>query len=290
MSPSILDKIRGMFGSGSEFKNPRNIIITGVPRSGTTLTCFLLTEIPNAVGLNEPVKIGRLGGKEDILEGVEQFFNRNRHTLIHEGFALARATEEGITDNNFSKDPADRKTLVRKQKVKIDKELQDDFYLCVKHNATFTTLMEDLRKKYPFYAQVRNPIPVLGSWNSLDLPASRGEVRIADKLNPKLYNELLAIPDVYDKQLHILNWYYESYTRLPAENIIRYEELVKTNGKALKIIVPAAADLEYPLESKNKSKLYDSDIMKRLGEKLLSNTNHACWEFYTPEQVEGMLL
>ncbi len=32
-----------------------NIILTGIPRSGTTLICYLLNKIPNTVALHEPM-------------------------------------------------------------------------------------------------------------------------------------------------------------------------------------------------------------------------------------------
>jgi hypothetical protein len=289
MSPSIINRIKSLWQTKPEFHNPRNILLTGVPRSGTTLTCFLLTEIPNSVGLNEPVRIGRLGSRENIIAGIEKFFNRNRHTLLYEGVALARATEKGITDNNFSKDQGDRKTLVQKQKVKIDKELQPDFYLTVKHNSSFTILMDELRKRYPFYAQIRNPIPVLGSWNSLDIPVSRGEIRASEWMYPEFHQKLQSIPDLYERQLFILDWYYRSYIKLPEDHIIRYEELIRTNGRELQKIVPEAANLDYPLDSKNKSKLYDSDVMQQIGALLLSKEDHACWHFYTKEEVRKYL-
>ncbi|MBR9919603.1 MAG: hypothetical protein GYB31_02115 [Bacteroidetes bacterium] len=289
MQSNILQKLQQLFGKKTEGPDlsDRNIILTGVPRSGTTLTCFLLTEIPNSVALNEPVRIGRLRTKENIIEGIGTFFQENRHTLLTEKTAIARATKKGITDNNFA-DGKGRKTIAKKQRVTIDKDLNPDFYLGIKHNATFTILMDELRAIYPFFAQIRNPIPVLGSWNSLDVPASRGEVRASEWLNTKLHKELEAMDDLYEKQLHILQWYFEQYTKLPESSIIRYEDLIKTNGRSLQTVVPEAANLEYPLESKNRSKLYDSDIMKRLGEKLLSR-DHACWQFYDRSEVEAML-
>ena len=36
-------------------KRGRNILLTGVPRSGTTLTSRLLSEAPDTVALNEPL-------------------------------------------------------------------------------------------------------------------------------------------------------------------------------------------------------------------------------------------
>jgi len=39
-----------------------DIILTGIARSGTTLTCFLLNKLPQAVALHEPMDPSQLVG------------------------------------------------------------------------------------------------------------------------------------------------------------------------------------------------------------------------------------
>jgi hypothetical protein len=39
--------------------NQTNIVSTGLPRSGTTLTCHLLNKLPNTVALHEPIAPGQ---------------------------------------------------------------------------------------------------------------------------------------------------------------------------------------------------------------------------------------
>ena len=53
---------------------------------------------------------------------------------------------------------------------------------------------------------------------------------------------------------------------LPPENVIRYEDLVSSGGKALSIITSSANRLEEPLESRNFNPLYDREDMLRIGE------------------------
>ncbi|MEO0788865.1 MAG: hypothetical protein AAFY36_09395, partial [Bacteroidota bacterium] len=61
--------------------------------------------------------------------------------------------------------------------------------------------------------------------------------------------------------------------------------VVSSDGKALEIIdQQASTQLSDSLASRNKSKVYDSDLMKRLTEKLV-NKDHACWSFYSREEV-----
>jgi hypothetical protein len=288
MIKSILTKIKDSLGvSDSDFPDrPKFTLLTGVPRSGTTLCCYLLGQIPDVVALNESIRIAQI---EDVAKSVDftmDFMRRNRRTLLKKGFAVSRATEDGFTDNNFASVEGKRKTLVQKQRVKVDKPLTKDLHLIVKHNAFFTMLMPDFRDNFPLHAIIRNPVSVLGSWNSLDIPVSRGEVRAASKFAPKLQAALDKIPDVHDRQLYIMNWYFENYLELKSDKIIRYEDVIATNGAALQGVEPkAATHLEVDLNSKNKSKLYDQDTMKMIGERLLHMDN-ACWEFYDKSLVE----
>ncbi|MEL6392772.1 MAG: hypothetical protein AAFR97_08450 [Bacteroidota bacterium] len=262
-----------------------DFILTGIPRSGTTLACLLLSQLPDCVALNEPMRTAQYRTYADALNAVPQFYQDTRHSILTRGKAVARAVNGQMTDNHFSNEAGGRKKLVKKQEIDIDKSLSPDFRLGVKHNALFTILLEELMKNYPVYAFIRNPIAVLGSWNSLDLPASRGEVRAAQWLYPSLAKDLEAIPDRFDRQLHILDWYFRRYLLLPSAQVIKYEDVVSSDGKALEIIdQQASTQLSDSLASRNKSKVYDSDLMKRLTEKLV-NKDHACWSFYSREEV-----
>jgi hypothetical protein len=288
MAIKIFDHIKSWINiTASEEIRLNNIVITGVPRSGTTLCCYLLSQVPNMVALNEPLNLRKFKTKRRAIRGIENFYAHTRHTLLTEGFATARATKDGLTDNNFAVVAGKRDLVVKKRQVKIDKPLDANFYLALKHNALFTIMVSQLQELYPTYAIVRNPLSILGSWNSVEIPVTRGEVRAAQWLAPQLTEQLEEIPDIYDKQLHILNWYFNQYLSLPKDNVLKYEEIIRSNGHALKVIHPKAIHLNKPLESKNKSNLYNKDLMKKLADKLLK-TDHAYWSFYNRSDVENI--
>jgi hypothetical protein len=75
---------------------------------------------------------------------------------------------------------------------------------------------------------------------------------------------------------------------LPEQNVIPYEDIVDSGGKALAVISPAAKELNETLSSRNLSDLYDRDSMLKLGENLLRSEG-ANWRFYTRESVERLL-
>ena len=75
---------------------------------------------------------------------------------------------------------------------------------------------------------------------------------------------------------------------LPEQNVIRYEDIVDSGGRALAVISPGAEELDEPLSSRNLGELYDRDTMLRLGERLLGSDG-AYWHFYSREEVEQLL-
>lgn len=268
--------------------NEKNVILTGVPRSGTTLACLLLSKLSDGVALNEPMRTAAYQTRAEALAAVPAFFTSTRSSILERGVATARAVGGKMTDNHFAEVKGKRTKLVTKQEIRIEKPLTSSFRLAIKHNALFTILQDDLLRKYPVFAFVRNPLAVLASWNSLDLPVSRGEVRALDLLLPDKAAELRRQGSLAERQLYILNWYFERYRTLPAGAVIKYEDIVASGGRALSAIDPAAAGLDEDLSGRNRSKVYDWTTIGPLAKRLLASDN-ACWSFYERAEVENLL-
>ena len=285
----MLRKILSLIRPPRESLEGKNIILTGVPRSGTTLTCFLLSKIPDMVALNEPLRIGNIDSRQKALKKIRRFYNRTRTSLHESSEAMARATEGGISDNNFSSGKDGRREkIVRKRLVKFDKEFSPTCTVAVKHNALFTILLKELKEIYPTYAIIRNPVAVLGSWNSVQVPVASGSVRAADILEPELNSELEKLDSIIERQLFILDWYFRRYMSLNEEQVIKYEDIIESNGSILSRIHPGAGDLQEELNSRNKSKVYEYGQHSDLYDALL-NSNNACWEFYSKDQARAIL-
>jgi hypothetical protein len=79
----------------------RNIILTGIPRSGTTLTCFLLNQLPNVVALVEPMRVGELDPIDHRanIDLIGRFFADQRASLLVGGTALGRSVDGATIDN-----------------------------------------------------------------------------------------------------------------------------------------------------------------------------------------------
>jgi hypothetical protein len=277
-------------------RNSRNIVLTGLPRSGTTLACYLLNDLPNTVALLEPFEAGRFAGllpeREAVADAMERWYGKTRRRALRKGEVTTRHVGGKIPDNPFgpqSEGEEPRQWLASKGRIRIGKEIGRDFYLVVKDPPMFTALLPILVQRFPTFAVVRNPLAVLASWNSVDIPAREGRVPRAEAYDPDLARRLISIEDRLERQLGLLDWWCERFEQyLPQDHILRYEDIVGSGGRALAAIVPAAGGLDEPLSGRNTNDLYDRAEVAEIGYRLLES-NGAYWHFYARESVKELL-
>ncbi len=275
--------------------NKYNVILTGVPRSGTTLTCHLLNKLPNTVALHEPMDVDvfpKLKDHDGICDEIDRFFGETRRSIITCKTAISKHVNGLVPDNPIGDQRSKsglRESIISLGEISIRKELSPDFVLVVKHPAAFTAVLESLIKRFPCYAVIRNPLSVLASWNSTELPVANGHAHNAERLDIDLAQTLERIEDTTDRQLQLLSWFFEKYQKiLPEGSILRYEDIITSGGKSLGVIAPEALALNELLECKNRNRLYDTELMRFLQQKLLK-TDGAFWQFYSKESVELLL-
>src|SRR5438874_9083100 len=97
------------------------------------------------------------------------------------------------------------------------------------------TLLETWSKRFDCFAIIRNPLATLASWNSLDwFPLKDGHSPIGEKLDVDLARDLAAKSDPIERQIHILEWFYDRFRRfLPDRALIKYEDLIVSRGREL---------------------------------------------------------
>ena len=118
--------------------------------------------------------------------------------------------------------------------ISIDKPLSLPFTLLVKHNALFVALLPRLAETFPFLALVRNPLSVLASWQTVDLPVNRGRLPAGEELDPELHRALERESDLLRRQVIILDWFFSRFrAHLGPSDILRYEEVVESGGRVL---------------------------------------------------------
>ena len=84
----------------------RNVVLTGPPRSGTTLCCNLLNKLPNTAALHEPIRpfgfVSPDASTEEILGAMERFFGRQRRNIRERGFAETKHMGGMISTDPYS--------------------------------------------------------------------------------------------------------------------------------------------------------------------------------------------
>src|SRR5947207_5304395 len=188
----------------------RNVLITGTPRSGTTLVCSLLNKLPDIVALHEPMNVFEFVGRnsEQILDMIDSFCAESRKSLQENKFAISKHVGGKVRDNSAAADRAGKRTRQTEHgRIEIDKPLSKEFTLAIKHPAAFTALLGVLSKRFECCAIIRNPLATLASWNSLDwFPLKDGHLPVGEKLDVDLARELSKKSDAVERQIQVLEW------------------------------------------------------------------------------------
>lgn len=240
-------------------------LLSGIPRSGSSLACRLAGQLPDFVALSEPMARSEFAGlatPSEALATIEGFVQRTCGRIATRRRASTIHVEGRLTDDVVVADAVDglRRRQAAQAEIDIDKPLSDGFSLLIKHNALFAALLPQLTASFRCIGLVRNPLAVLASWQTVDLPVNRGRIPAGEQFDPDLRAALDCDADTLARQVTIINWFFAQYDGLAAERILRYEELVAGGGQALFGVLGREAK-RVPLTSRNGHALYrDADI------------------------------
>ena len=222
-------------------ERPQTWLLSGIPRSGTSLCCRLAGALPDTVALAEPLR------RREVFEGTDtpraagafigDFVEQTRAQIVMKRWAPTIQVGGCLDDNRaVSRYTATGLRQLRGEwgEIAIDKPLSDRFTLLIKHNALFAALLPWLTPSFSCVALVRNPLAVLASWQTVDLPVHRGHIPGGEQFDHHLHRALEQEPGVLQRQIVILDWFFARYQAyLTPGSIIRYEDLVDSGGLAL---------------------------------------------------------
>ena len=276
-------------------------LLCGIPRSGNGLCCRLADRLPDTVALSQPyhphctfegVRIGSLPrGPRDASVRLGEFAAKVRRQIREEGRAPSHQVGGGLYDNIMgSERDADSGLRERRGEwgsIAIDKPLSERFTLFMSQPAVFSALLPEAAERFACLALVRNPLSLLASWQTVNLPFNRGRIAGAEPYDPKLRRALDDEPDRLRRQLIILEWFFARYdAHLERRNVIRYEDLVESGGTVLFRRLGHERAEPVVLKSRNESVLYDEDRVDTLLDALLASGG-AWTRFYRPSELEG---
>ena len=268
-------------------------LLTGIPRSGSSLACRLAGQLPDFVALSEPMPRTEFAGLTtpcEALATIERFEKRTRGRIARRRRAPSVHVDGRLADNVVDADAVGglRRRRLAQAEIDIDKPLSEGFSLLIKHNALFAALLPQVVPSFRCIGLVRNPLAVLASWQTVDLPINRGRIPAGEQFDPDLRAALDRDADTLARQLTVINWFFARYgDELAAGGILRYEELVASGGKALFRMLGHANAERVPLTSRNDHAVYrNTDIDRLLG--ALRDNGGAWTRFYSRTDCDAL--
>lgn len=266
-------------------------ILVAPARSGSTFACDLLNKARGVIALDEPFSREELDGltKRDFMGLIKRRFQEERQRIVQTGKALSTQADNHLTEHyGVAPDGSGpRRRQVTLGTISVNPGRQD-FHLIFKHTLPFTSVVRELEAEYPMVALVRNPLAILLSWNAIDAAYRDGQVQpYAARLTGKLAAQLSQVDDRFERQVLMLDWHFKQYLPLlRSGRVVRYEDIIKSGGKALNVVAQSAAGLSETLNSRNK-KPGNADQVDKLAEKL-SKVKGAIWDFYDRASIEAL--
>jgi hypothetical protein len=214
----------------------RNVILTGIPRGGTTLAAALLDSLDDVVCIGEPdshtAAVETTVSSCDFVRFLMNDFDQTRIKLLAGQPVIDKRERDGRpTTNYFSKDELTGQTKPTFELKEIRRpSLTPEFTLAMKHNAHYTSVLDEILKcsHFTVVAIVRNPVDTILSWRSLDLPVSYGRLPAADKYWREMRELTHSDLDLPEKHVRIFDLFCERYASLrDSMTILKYEDFTE---------------------------------------------------------------
>jgi Sulfotransferase family len=203
--PAIADLMRSTPGwaallgavrpNRSTSRKAPSLIITGIPRSGTSYLCNLLHRYEDCVVLNEPAEIFAALARQVIPWEVATFYRDVRAKILR-GESVANKLRDGKVVED---------TTGLHETTKYSPSVQsEDFVLGTKNTLAYLARVGPLRRVMPdarFVACVRDPLDTIASWKT-----SFPHLRDGDTSWPPVGGAKdLFLPDRYAAELRVIS-------------------------------------------------------------------------------------
>ncbi len=218
----------------------RDVIITGLPRSGTTLATTLAHNPPHSIALHELVNKDRHSDDvRDVAVRIGAEYDEIRAKLLA-GEAIAfRESLDGAPLTNYVTKEAGHRKKNYKCTQRTFRDLSPKFALSMKNPALYTAILGEIiaLNRFTIIALVRNPIDLILSWRTVPFPIAEGRLPGGERYWPALAKVGLSERPVLEKQ--VLIWELFAHRFVAAGNalsILKYEDLCENPGLMAKLI------------------------------------------------------
>ena len=239
--------------------NKPYLILTGIPRSGTTLAASLVDRLENTVCLNEPIQyyLWATAAKDQaaFVEKLTAELKMIRARLVNGETVMDSREYDGSIPTNYFDERGQR---LKPHYFPVSRpNAGEKLLLAVKHNEPLTSVLPELCRLNDLNVavMVRHPIPTILSWQSRSIPLSTGQLTVGYRLWPEataVSNEEIS---VYDIQAKIYELYCKRFHEYEDRvTVIKYEDLVECPAGVLKRLTGRELGGEHALETRNRTR------------------------------------
>ncbi len=207
---------------------PNNIILTGMPRSGSMLAGALIDSLPGAVCLNTPAwqmdqALEQRGGHIRLSKWLvgDFFWQRAR---LHYGQPIP---DTRAPDGSALLDG----TLDTQHPTQLLRLMPDGFTLAMRHDGLYSCLLPALAdfSLFTIIAVIRNPRDVIASWQRMEgQPIARAKLPPAAHYWPDAAAASASGEDTLTHMVQLYETILERYHALSAHiHIVKYEDMIQ---------------------------------------------------------------
>lgn len=267
----------------------KKFLLTGIPRSGTTLSCKILNALENTIALHEPLNPGSFKSETSsnaILEVIKCI------DAIEDKLINGEAFEHGNAQSLVLDNPIEVNRSGNLRRLKAKRGLLTlppqpaTLNLVIKQNALFASLIHEAVNYFHVVSVVRNPVDVLLSWMNVDLPINKGRIPGGEKFCNKLKVALDSEPDVLKRQIYIYGWFINRFTNY-ANSLIKYEDIVESNGNAL--INAFGFDGQSTMSIEKVARVYNQQTLDNLRTSVISHIQILSNQYYDEASIKQRL-
>ena len=228
----------------------RNLIITGMPRGGTTLLAALIDSSPGVLCLSEPKLPKAKAGLSNstFVEGLVVDFEDFRTRVARGDTVQDRRKPHGERLTNYLS-PADasgNRAQIWQWSVFRRPDLPGDFTLGVKQNGHFLGALEELSRNDYFecVGLIRHPRDTFASWVSTPFTVNAGRLPNAEKRRQLMADigrsDALSVPE---RMAHIYEAIVRRLALTPVSALLRYEDIVNDPSSLFRMLRLEAGDV-----------------------------------------------
>lgn len=212
-----------------------DLLITGIPRSGTTLATAIVDGLKDSLALSEPqVHVDLMASCPDetaLYAGIVRVQKELRHQILKGFPVMDRRRPDGRPLTDYY--PRDKGAVasLRTERPIARPNLPTDFLLATKHNALYTAILPEIIEAEQFTVLIitRNPVDVLLAWQGLPIPVSSARLPAGERYWPELAKAAGSPHTLLEKQADLLELFFARYHRFGREKVARlarYEDIL----------------------------------------------------------------